>query len=167
MKKPEPLPSSILLAGGEITIVTLKSGQVVPVKVRLLPARHLNHFLDLRDVGRESDMLAFTVRRGLHTPGEEPRWETIEVKPEDATRQEAFIDDFTDEAHEALIEIADKLNFARAAWQAERQIATGNALLPIKRRIAETMLQPVEESLRSLTQSLTTQMLSASATKKR
>jgi hypothetical protein len=167
MNKPEPLPSSTLLAGGEITNVTLNTGATVPVLVRLLPARHLNRFLDLRDVGHESEMLEFTVRRRLHEPGAEPRWETIDTaKPEEMARQAAFVDSLTDESHERLIEIADKLNFERAVSQAERQIAKGNALLPLKQRIAATMLAPVEASLRSLIQSLTTQALSAAAGKK-
>jgi hypothetical protein len=153
---PETLPSSTLLARGEIVTVVLLDGTAAQVKVRLLPVRHLNRYLDLRDTARESEMLEFVV---LCAAADSALSFTAGATAE-------FVDSLSDESHAQLVEIADKLNFARAVSQAERQIATGNALLELKQRIAATMMAPVEQALRSLTQSLTTQALSAAATKK-
>lgn len=165
--KPETLPSSTLLAKGEIVAVGLNSGATVDVKVRLLPARHLNAFLDLRDIGKEAALLEMVLQRNLAPAGEPARFEVID--PKDAKQVAAkaeFVDDLNDFAVAQLIEIADKLNFARAVSQAERQIAMGTALLPLKKKVAETMMQPVEQVLQSLTSSLISQLSAAAASKK-
>jgi hypothetical protein len=163
MKPEAPLPSSTLLFAGESLGVTLIDGTSVSVRVRALPARHLNGYLDLRDVGREADLLAAVVQRPGDAAAEvQPGSGFAGWQPVDG----AFIDSLSDESHAALVQLADKLNFSRAVCQAERQIATGLNLIPLKKRIAETMMAPLEQSLHSLISSATTQLTAAVAAKK-
>lgn len=152
-------PHSLLFAGelfdgrdADHPLITFTDGRPPdPVRVRMLPARHLTTpgtgYLDLRDIGRESEMLELVLQR----------LDGAEWKPVDA----AWIDALADESHVRLLEAADQLNFTRAVSQAERQIATGTALLPLKKRLAETMLAPTKQALESWTSSLTTQIASA------
>jgi len=148
----QPIPSSVRLERGQIETVTLNSGVIARVKVRFLPARHLNQFLDLRGVGLEAAMLGFVLERNT-APDDQPAvWE--KVTPE-------FVDDLDDEAHARLVEIADWLNFSRAVCAAERQIATGTKLLPINQQITAVMMKPIAAELKSLTSSLITQLISA------
>lgn len=157
-------PSS-LLSGDEVfdgrdeahpQISRIDGTKIAQLRVRMLPARHLTTpttgYLDLRDVGRESEMLEMVVQQPFAG-----RWAAVDA---------AFIDSLSDESHALLVEAADRLNFTRAVSQAERQIAMGTALLPLKRRLAETMLAPTKQALESWTSSLTTQLTSALAEKK-
>jgi hypothetical protein len=163
MSSAQPLPSSVLLAKGIETTVTLNSGAIgTPVKVRMLPSRHLSRFIDLRDVGFESELLEFVLQRGLHKAGEQPLWHLVDLsKPEEVAAQREFVDDLSDEDHTRLVELADQLNFSRAVSQSERQIAIGTALMPLKQRVSQTMMKPVEAAMKSLTSSLVTQLSAA------
>lgn len=178
--KDQPIPSSVRLERGQIETVELNDGTTARVKVRFLPARHLNRFIDLRDIGQEAELLCYVLERDVSTDPTRSDWRPLEgaTPTDEADRKDptafraaerdqalAFIDDLTDESHARLVEIADWLNFTRAVSQAERQIALGNALLPLKKRQAATMMAPIEESLRSLTSSLITQLTSAAAKK--
>lgn len=135
----------------------LRDGSTCAVRVRELPVRLLttpgSGFLDLRDVGREAEMLELVLQR--QNPKRE--WAPVDA---------SFVDSLSDESHARLVEVADALNFSRAVSHAERQIATGTALLPLKRRLAETMLAPTKAALESWTSSLTTQLSEALAGKK-
>ncbi|MBL9187933.1 MAG: hypothetical protein JNK23_10670 [Opitutaceae bacterium] len=157
-------PSSLLFAGEVLdgrdeahALIKLRDGATPVVRVRILPARHLTTpatgYLDLRDIGRESEMLELVVQRS-----------TPDGKGFDAV-DAAFIDSLTDESHARLVALADELNFSRAVSQAERQIATGTQLHPLKKRLAETMLAPTRAALESWTSSLTTQISAALAGK--
>ncbi len=155
-------PSATLFAGEvldgrdpEHPLCKLNDGTPVVLRVRTLPARHLctpaTGYLDLRDLGREADLLQLVLQQRA---GEQ--WG--DVTPD-------FVDRLSDESHAHLVKLADDLNFTRAVSQAERQIATGTQLLPLKKRLAETMLAPTREALESWTSSLTTQLKSALAAK--
>lgn len=160
----DSLPSSTLLDGGEIVAVALNGGTTVPVKVRLLPERHLNRFLDLLDVGRESELLKFVLQPDVAPAGEPPRFAPVNLADEkQQAAQAAFVDSLTSDAFAALLAVAEKLNVFRAVSQAERQIARGQALLPLKRRLAETMIDPLKNGLASLISSLTTAASPAAA----
>ncbi len=159
MKPETPLPSSTLLFAGETIGVARLDGTTLSVRVRALPARHLNGYLDLRDVGREAELLATVVQQpgAPETAAEFAGW-----KPVDA----AFVDSLADDSHAALLALSDKLNFSRAVCQAERQIAMGASLLPLKKQIAGTMMAPLEQALHSLISSATTQLSAAALAKK-
>lgn len=162
------IPSSTLLFAGETLGVTLLDGSTLSVRVRALPARHLNGYLDLRDVGREADLLATVVQisedLGQKTENSSPSSVApSSVFPGWSPVDAAFVDNLSDESHAALIALADKLNFSRAVSQAERQIATGTSLLPLKNRIAAAMMAPLEQGLRLLISSATTQITKAAA----
>jgi hypothetical protein len=164
---PSPLSSSTLLFAGESLPITLVDGTSLSVRVRALPARHLNGYLDLRDVGREADLLAAVVQRPCAPPTAAEKADNPDLFPGWAPADAAFVDNLSDESHAALIELADKLNFSRAVCQAERQIATGSKLVPLKQQVAATMVKPLEQALHSLISSATTQLSAAVAAKTR
>src|SRR4051794_22577531 len=111
-----PVSPTTLLFAGESLSVKFNDGSTASIRVRALPARHLHEYLDLRDVGRESELLAKVVQRSAtaapaDAPAEFPGW---------APADSAFIDNLSDESHVALLDLADKLNRFRAISQAER-----------------------------------------------
>ncbi len=145
-------PSTTLLFAGESLSVTLIDKTTETVRVRAMPARHLMELLDLFDVGREAELLQKCVQRATGGNG----WQPID---------EAFVDNLEDESHLALVEKAKALNFQRAVSYGERQIANGQALQEMKKRIAGAMMTPIREELTSLMSSLTSQLSQAAAGK--
>jgi hypothetical protein len=184
MNKDTPIPSSVRLERGKIETVTLNSGGTARVKVRFLPARHLNEYLEIRERGNDAVLLEYVLERdvayvaGRSDAEQVPaNWEPVRGRmPKDLDADAAkswsetahmlavaFIDDLDDESVERLIGVADWLNLFRAVSQAERQIVVGKALLPIKQRLAATMMEPIEKAMTSLTQSLVSQLSNAAA----
>lgn len=145
--------STTLLFAGESLAVTLIDKTSATVRVRTMPARHLMELLDLFDVGREAELLQKCVQRATGGGG----FENVD---------ETFVDSLADESHLALVEKAKALNFQRAVSYGERQIANGQALSEMKKRIAGAMMTPIREELTSLMSSLTTQLSQAAAGKK-
>lgn len=153
----KPVPSSVKMDGGVVVTVLLKSKPdcATDVFVRFLPARHLKRYLELRDENIEALMLEFTVQCNSAAPGGSPIWKSPD--PADAKQlaaHAAFIDDLEDDSHLQLVRVADWLNFLRAVSQAEREIAMGHKMLPLRERQAATLLKPVEGALKLLVSSL-------------
>ena len=146
------------LFGGEELPITFLNGENLAVRVRALPARNLGGYLALRDVGKEAELLAIVVQqpRPAAEVNEFPGWAPVDA---------AFVDNLSDVSHVELLAIADKLNLSRAIEQAERQIATGTALLPLSKRIVEAQMKPMKDAIDSMTKSLTTALSSAVAVK--
>ncbi len=159
------IPSTIKMAGGAVEPVRLKTGRTVPLFVRFLPARHLDRYLELRDEGLEAVLLEFVVQRNVAQEGAAtPIWKSPDPKNAAEIEQHAaLIDDLEDDDHARLLEVADWLNFIRAVSQAERKIASGQVMTPLRKRQAEAMLKPVELALRSLASSLATAQSGAAA----
>ncbi len=135
----------------------LRDGSTIEVRVRLIPARHLTEdrvgYLDLYEAGNEAARLELCVQR----KSKEGAWVLVDA---------AFVDSLDDASHVFLLEVADRLNFDRAVSQAERQIATRRALVPLKTKLAEQITAPMKAVLDSWTSSLTTQISAALAGKK-
>lgn len=159
------LSQTALMFGGEVfdgrdaehPLIALREGAPVVARVRMLPAKDQIEptigFLDLYDKGSEHDILKLCVqvRNG------------DEWKPAD----DVFVGSLTDASHDLLFATAEKLNFKRAVSLAERAIARGTALLPLKKNMAETMLAPVGQVLESWISSATSQISEALAALKR
>jgi hypothetical protein len=139
-------PSTTLLFAGESLSVTLIDKTSATVRVRTM------ELLDLFDVGREAELLEKCVQVATGGNG----WAAVDAN---------FVDNLSEESHLALVEKAKALNFQRAVSYGERQIANGQALQEMKKRIAGAMMTPIREELTSLMSSLTSQLSQAAAGK--
>lgn len=147
-------PSSLLFAGETFDgrddphpRMRTHTGDPLVVRVRIVPARHLltpdTGYLDLADTGKEAELLELCVEH----PGADGTFVRADAD---------FIDSLDDASHVRLVEEAHRLNFTRAISQAERLIANGAQLRPMKEKMAATLVAPMEAAFRSLTSSLTT-----------
>lgn len=150
------LSPTTLLFAGETATARLTDGTAVPVRVRLVPVRSLLTLLDLFDAGREAELIAAAVERSASTDTAAPVWVPVDAP---------FVDSLADESHLALVEQIKALNFTRAVSYAERQIASGSALLPLKQRLTAQLLHPVKAEMESWASSLTQRVSVALAAK--
>lgn len=157
----EPIPPTVILLGHEIfdghdeahPSVTLQDGSHAPVRVRIMPQRHLIPLLDLFDLGREAEL----IERCAQRPDAAGAWQPVDA---------AFVDLLNDASHLLLAESAKRLNFTRAVSAAERQIATGTGLIDLKKRMSAMVFAPLKKELESWTSQLTQQVSLALGAKK-
>lgn len=144
-----PLSATTLLFRGETCTVDFVDRSQQDVRIWILPVRQLLDILDLFALGKEVQLIIRCVQ-------------VLEAAPDAfLTVDESWVDNLSDESHAHLVERIKQLNFSRAIATAERQIAAGQALLPIHRQIAETMMRPIRAEMASLISSLTTASPSA------
>lgn len=129
-----PSKTSIIFAGEVFPLVRDLSGQVLQVRVRALPVRHLGKVLEA--CADEARLLELTCQR--ETPD-------LEWQPVDA----AFVDNLADESHVVLVEAAKRLNFSRAASWGHRQIEAKEFQVPLLLK-ADQALSPVVEKMAHL-----------------
>lgn len=142
------LSPTTLLFRGVTTPVKLVDATSISVRIWILPVRHLLELVDLFGVGKEAELISRCVQRVVPPADAAQPW-TYEAL--DANT----IDNLSDESHARLVATITELNFKRAVSNAERQIASGQALLPVTQAITKVMMEPIKHEMTLLMKSLT------------
>ena len=146
---PHPLSSTTLLFRGELLNGTLFDGKPMAFRVWMMPMRHLLELVDLFSLGHEVALIKRCAQQ-IIPPGDNDGGTTY------AAIDDAIVDNLSDKTHAELIELISRLNLQRAIEAAERQIASGQTMLPIVKRITATMIAPLKFEMASMMRSLTT-----------
>lgn len=138
--KPEPLQ---ILFGGEATKARLLDGTECPVFVRELPDRYLGLILECcEDRVRLIELCCYLPEPHRHVPA------YPQVPPPSGFHPvpHGWADNLEDESIAHLADLAEKLNFSRAAKKGEAMIAAKKKIEPLYRATLQQVV-PVAQSI--------------------